>query len=170
MFSVINPASRPGVPFQPCGKTGLQFINKTNGTIATGQAAAIDIKDVSQTDNGFYSLVAITNATVNAYPKVVNLGPAVAASASAASFGACGVAPCSVIGANSIVKGMSLTTGTASTGGSNFIAATNAGAPATGFWADAAAPDGTNNGTMVFSGIQTGALAGATATTGLVLT
>lgn len=169
-FQLINPSARLGVPFQPVGRVGgCIFVNNTNGTISKGQVAAIDIKYTAGSDNSFPNLVAITNATIAAYPQVVALAD-VPASAQSDAFAPMGLVLGLVIGANSITKGLSITAQTASTGGSNLIAATNGGAPACGFWASSTAPDGTNSDSIVFSGIFRGALSGATATAGLVLT
>ena len=168
MFNLLNPSPRLGIVFQPCEKVGMTFYNNTGGTIKAGQVAAIDIKYTAGTDNSFPNLVAITNATIAAYPLVIAMYD-VPASGQTAAFIPMGLVLGSVIGANSITKGLSLTCQTASSGGSTLIAATNGGAPACGFWASSTAPDGTNNDYIVFQGINRGALAGATATTGLVL-
>lgn len=169
-FNLLNPAPRLGVPFQPISRVGgIIFTNNTSGTISKGQVAAIDVKYTTASDNSFPNLVAITNATTGAYPQVIAMAD-VPASANSDAFAPMGLVLGLVIGSNSITKGLSLTAQTASTGGSNLIAATNTGLPACGFWASSTAPDGTNSDYIVFQGIFRGALAGGNTTTQLVLT
>lgn len=158
-FEIINPSVRNGIPFQAVANAeGLIFLNCATATIAKGTAAAIDM---ASTAEGFANIIAI-NATSVKYPIVIAMADV--GTQTLGAFAPCGIVNAIAAGA---IKGDALTANSTGSGGNILIKATNAGAPACGFYASTTSSNGTTPDIVLFTGVQRGAMAGVALTAAL---